>query len=481
MATTELAEALPVESVRLALGHGQEHGLSTAADLRRALWTADIATTALGLDRLARLAAKIAALDGGLGSFLLWNAARQYPAHDPAGTIVGVAAVKIRAVAGDRSGFSLKGLPAAYVLAAGDMVLFKGYAASIVRFWVFRLNGKPLTTPSLYDLPSLGFDQPWNLAISASVAASALTISITGIDGNAPSSTNPVTIPFRSATATSGTPVWRSLTSALSLVISSGSTMGTANSTPFRLWLVLFDDAGTVRLGAINCLSGTNIYPLAANGLASSTAEGGAGAADIAQVIYTGTAVSSKAFRVIGFMDWGSGLATAGTWASAPTLVQLFGPGVALPGQVVQHVRSQTGAVATGTTALPYDDTPPQITEGDQYMSQAITPTSACNVLAIEAVGMLAHSSTGTGIGMALFQDAVASALAGVFSAAPTAAYSICLKLQHWMLSATSSSTTMRIRAGGGAGATTTFNGTAGGRIFGNVAASYLDIREIMA
>ena len=45
-------------------------------------------------------------------------------------------------------------------LAAGDMVLFKGYAASIVRFWVFRLNGKPLTTPSLYDLPSLGFDQP---------------------------------------------------------------------------------------------------------------------------------------------------------------------------------------------------------------------------------------------------------------------------------------------------------------------------------
>lgn len=367
-------------------------------------------------------------------------------------------------------------------MAAGDMVLFKGYASSIVRFWVFRLNGKPLTAPSLFDLPTtLGFDQPWNLAISASVAGSALTVAVKGIDGSDPSATNPVAVPFRSATATSGTPTWRSITSALSLTISSGSTMGSANNTAFRIWLVLFDDAGTVRLGAINCLSGTSIYPLGAASISSSTAEGGAGAADSAHVFYTGTAISSKAYRVVGFMEWSAGLATAGTWSAGPTTVQLFGPGIALPGQTVQHVRTTSGAVATGTTALPYDDSVPQSTEGDQYMGQAITPTSAANVLAVEMIGMFAHSSSGVGVGMALFQDSVASALAAVFQTSQAANAAFVMKLQHWMLAGTTSSTTMKMRAGGGTGATVTINGTGGSRLYGGAATSFLDVRELMA
>ena len=37
-------------------------------------------------------------------------------------------------------------------------------------------------------------------------------------------------------------------------------------------------------------------------------------------------------------------------------------------GKLLQQVNFQSGAVATGTTIFPEDDTIPQNTEGDQYM-----------------------------------------------------------------------------------------------------------------
>ena len=52
---------------------------------------------------------------------------------------------------------------------------------------------------------------------------------------------------------------------------------------------------------------------------------------------------------------------------------------------VVQVVNVMDGALATGTTVMPTDDTIPQITEGDEYMSLAITPKNALNILVIEA------------------------------------------------------------------------------------------------
>ena len=52
----------------------------------------------------------------------------------------------------------------------------------------------------------------------------------------------------------------------------------------------------------------------------------------------------------------------------------------------VQVVNTQTGAVDTGTTAMPCDDTIPQNTEGDEFMTLAITPTSATNKLKIDVV-----------------------------------------------------------------------------------------------
>ena len=81
-------------------------------------------------------------------------------------------------------------------------------------------------------------------------------------------------------------------------------------------------------------------------------------------------------------------------------------------GLVVNYAATSDGAVNTGTTLMPLDDTIPQNTEGDEYMTLSITPTDADNLLEIEAVGNFSHSAAGRWLLMALFQDSDADALA---------------------------------------------------------------------
>jgi len=87
-----------------------------------------------------------------------------------------------------------------------------------------------------------------NIGIAATVGSKALTVSLKGSDGNAPSATNPVLIGFRSATLTAGNPVFRTVTAALSVVLSSGSTLGFTAALAGRLYVWAIDNAGTVEL-----------------------------------------------------------------------------------------------------------------------------------------------------------------------------------------------------------------------------------------
>ena len=322
----------------------------------------------------------------------------------------------------------------------------------------------------------LGAGYSNNVGLVASVAASALTIALKGKDGNDPSATNPVEIAFRNATAATGDYTILTLTAATSLVISSGSTLGTTSAVASRTWIVGFNDGGTFRLGAINCSTATNLYALADDILASSTAEGGAGAADSAGVFYTGTAVTSKALRVLGYIE--STQATAGTWATTPSKAQLWTPGMKLPGDVVQTVLTQSGAVATGTTVTPGDDTIPQNTEGNEFFTAAIVPSSLANILCVESAGVF-----GSGVGhltMALFQDAVANALAATTVYEYTSSAAFRLSLKHRKVSNTVSSTTFKIRVGLEAAGTITLNGVTSARLMGGVMNSYLEVTELM-
>jgi len=154
-----------------------------------------------------------------------------------------------------------------------------------------------------------------NLALTASVGSSALTIALKGANGSDPSATNVAEVAFRSATAATGTPVYRSATSATSLVISSGSTLGHVSATNEFIYVYALDNAGTIELAATTTRidEGTR---------QSTTAEGGAGASDSRTVIYSTTARSNVGMRLIGRLK--SNQATAGTWATAISEISLY-------------------------------------------------------------------------------------------------------------------------------------------------------------
>jgi len=326
---------------------------------------------------------------------------------------------------------------------------------------------------------------PLNASITSSVAANALTIALKTAAGADATATDKILLPFRSATAATGSIEWVEVTVATSLVISSGSSMGTSNNAPFNIWVVAFNDGGVIRLGAVltiaTSLVSDPILRLSPFGTASSTAEGGAGAADTARIYYTGTAVTSKAFCVLGFLHWGSGLGTAGTWASDATVKQTYGPGVPLPGDMIQHSQTYDGGVATGTTTIPSDNTIPQNTEGDQYMSLAFTPLLSSSRIVVKHRGHYASTATVSGIGVAMFQDSTVNASTSTVAPRNASAGAIAVaNLETAPFSASNTtSRTYKIRAGADAAGTTTFNGKAGAGFYGGLYSS-LEVFEQM-
>lgn len=154
----------------------------------------------------------------------------------------------------------------------------------------------------------------------------------------------------------------------------------------------------------------------------------------------------------------------------------------ALAGSIVQTVNYKTGATASGSTAIPGDDTIPQNSEGDQYLSLAITPNSASNKLRIDVVIVLGNQAGANYMTVALFQDSTAGALAavtGTLSAIGSAPG--IFTLTHYMTAGTTSSTTFKIRAGIQLGSNTTYLNGMAGRWMGGVMASSITITEIKA
>jgi len=145
---------------------------------------------------------------------------------------------------------------------------------------------------------------------------------------------------------------------------------------------------------------------------------------------------------------------------------------------LVQTVNVQDGAVATGTTLIPDDNTIPQNIEGDEYMTLAITPKNALNILEITVIAIIEPVITNT-IAAALFQDSVADALASTFLVLLTGNPGI-LTFKYRMLAGTTSLTTFKVRAGGSGAGTTTFNGRSGAARHGGVLASSITIKEIL-
>lgn len=150
-------------------------------------------------------------------------------------------------------------------------------------------------------------------------------------------------------------------------------------------------------------------------------------------------------------------------------------------GFVVQTASTVNSAVNTGTTLMPYDDTIPQITEGTEFMTLAITPKSATNRLFIEADIYAAHHVAPNDMTVALFQDATANALAAGGWTVTTLDYCNKMRVTHDMVAGTTSSTTFRIRLGASVAGTYTFNGSNSARKYGGITLSTIKIMEYKA
>jgi hypothetical protein len=189
-------------------------------------------------------------------------------------------------------------------------------------------------------------------ATHSSPVTNALTIALKDAAGADATPGAPITFAFRDPTASSGALIKRQLTGALSLVVSAGSTLGTANATPCRVWIVLFDDGGTLRLGAVQCRLTTGVLPLRPQNLADATSEGGAGAADGAGTIYANAAISAKPYIVLGCLDWDTGLVTAGNWNAAPSRISGWFPGRPLPGERIQPLLTNGSGSSSSSTSF---------------------------------------------------------------------------------------------------------------------------------
>ncbi|MCA3247391.1 MAG: hypothetical protein ING29_13040 [Azospirillum sp.] len=148
-------------------------------------------------------------------------------------------------------------------------------------------------------------------------------------------------------------------------------------------------------------------------------------------------------------------------------------------GTLVQTVGTTTGAVATGTTTIPLDDTlPQQSTEGTEFLTRSITPLSASNVLQIDALLNLSNSTGAGTMIAALFRDSGADALAVAPMIMANSGVMTQVRISHRVTAGSTAATTFRVRAGFSTAATVTLNGTLGSRQFGGALISSLFVTE---
>ena len=308
-----------------------------------------------------------------------------------------------------------------------------------------------------------------NMSIAASVASNDLTVSVKGFDGNAPSVSNVVSLAFRSATLTSGVYTVVNLSAAASVVLPASGTLGFANSEDGYLYVYALNNAGAVEVA----LARQAIFD---EGILHTTVAIGTGS-DSADVLYSTSVRSSVAVKLIGRVRITHGTAQ---WSASPTEVTTYYAGMKKTGDVIQIARNATGAGASGSTTIPEDNTIPQNTEGNEFITQAITPRISISDLFVEFSGVLSTNNS-VGFIVAIFQDSTANALASCYSYANGGLAAYKINMYHKFKSGTVSGTTFKIRAGGGTATTTYFNQNASGvSLFNGTCNSYLQITEIM-
>lgn len=140
--------------------------------------------------------------------------------------------------------------------------------------------------------------------IGASVSSNAMTVNL-----------QPCFIDFRATSLGSGTINSRSVSTAISLVVPAGATLGTASAVQSRIMLLAILGPSNVELAVVNLSGGVNLDETTLINTTAITSGSGAN-----NVIYSTTSRTGVPFRVLGYVE--STQTTAGTWATVPSTIQ---------------------------------------------------------------------------------------------------------------------------------------------------------------
>lgn len=157
-----------------------------------------------------------------------------------------------------------------------------------------------------FELRSEDMDSEQLKSVAASVATNSMTVQL-----------NPGDVGYRSSTASDGTTTTIA-NGVLTLAIPAGATLGTTSAVESRIMIIAINSAGTTELAVANS-EGSNVFN--ETGLITTVAI--STLADSADAIYSETARAGVPYRVVGFVD--STQPVAGTWDTAPSLVQPAG------------------------------------------------------------------------------------------------------------------------------------------------------------
>jgi hypothetical protein len=190
-----------------------------------------------------------------------------------------------------------------------------------------------------------------NIGLAASVGSNELTIELKQLDGSTnPTALQPSVISFRKPTVTDGGFDIVKVTGALSITIPASTTIGTISGVAEPIYVYLINNAGTAELAVSVSASvdeGNVISTTAVSGGTSRT------------TVYSTTARTDVPIRLIGKIV--STQATAGTWATSPSLVvssniepvNVFSSDKVIVGYVAFGASCSAGLATTACTSSP--------------------------------------------------------------------------------------------------------------------------------
>src|SRR5690554_1289168 len=206
-------------------------------------------------------------------------------------------------------------------------------------------------------------------------------------------------------------------------------------------------------------------------------AKGGSGVSSTTPfAVLCGGTTSTSPFQSVASVGTAGQVLTSNGAGALPTFQTPSGGG----GILLQSITGTSTTPGSTTAVIPFDNTIPQITEGAEVVTASITPSNASNILEIMAICQVAKEDSR--IGVALFQDSNADAIASAFHIGATAGSTIgcgsSVIIFHRMVAGTTSSITFSMRTGPTSG-TSHWNRQNAGNIFGGTIPSIINIKEL--